>query len=154
MHKRIEGWGWNFYVSLNKVQQTIGVNNKLGDGQFFPLWDFDEHGTDYVVEQLLKTQREFSLPTIYVLQSSDTQHHHAFSFQRLSWHECVKAIGWPEGVDRQFYGLGALRGHYTLRIQDKDGYSTTLVQTLYSPRAETIDPMEVRSFAKYWTKRS
>lgn len=154
MHKEINIGGLRVYGGVSFSKRTDGVNSKLEDGTHFLMWDFDNVDYMALLEGLRWVQWNNSLPTIYILESTPGSYH-AYCFKRKDWPTTLHILADTYGLDPAYFKIGVLRGFFTLRIKDKSGFQIRKIEELKSSMPEDVDPFEeIKSFSKYWTKRT
>ena len=142
---------FRFTFSFAPVIDVTGVNSSLGEGNHIAMWDFDGIPLFKVVKNLLKTQRHFKLPNIYLFQSSEGNNYIAYCFTKRKFLEVMKIIAYTDGVDFSFFKYGVYRERFTLRISEKNGFKPKLLTVLKSRYPEEASLPELKSFVKYET---
>ena len=142
---------FRFTFSLAPVIDVVGVNSRLPDGNHIVMWDFDNVPLFKVVKNLLKVQRHFKLPNIYLFQSSEGNNYIAYSFVKRKFQEIVKIIAYTDGIDFSFFKYGVYRERFTLRISEKNGFKPKLLIVLKSRYPEEAKLEDLKSFVKYET---
>lgn len=153
MNIRAEKWGFSFHFSLTRMSRQLGINSKLKDGNHMLLWDFDDVDYKDVYTELKWLQRQYWLPTIYVVGTGVARYYHAYCFCRCSWERTRGIIGETKGVDKVFLAMGCLRGYFTLRISKKAGREFEPLDKIESGMPEECLPEEAATISRYWTKR-
>jgi len=153
MNYRLDFRGWRFYIALSHSQQVKGVNSKLPDGRHFLMWDFDNVEEKDVKDALLDIQRRFRLPKIYLINTGLEDYWHAYCFKALPYPDCLRILASTPHLDPVFFKIGVIRGYFTLRYSPKKGRDFEPAIILRSRYKEDVNPYELGSFIKYWTKR-
>ncbi len=153
MKLRVDFKGWRFYIALTHSAQVRGVNSKLPDGRHFLMWDFDDIGEEDVKRALVDVQRRFKLARILLLNTGLEGYWHAYCFKAHSWADTLRILASTEGLDRVFFKIGAIREYFTLRYTPKKRRDFKPAIVLPSRYKEDVNPYELTSFVKYWTKR-
>jgi len=148
---RIRVGRWRFTVSMAPVLDCIGVNSKLKDGHHILMWDFDHRTLKQVETALRQVQRKYVLPPIYILQGSNMKSYIAYCFVRMSLHAVSLIIMDTMGVCWNYIKYGIYRGHYTLRISEKQGKRPILVTVLNGLDRPHSTIADLESFVKYET---
>lgn len=153
MHYRLKVKGWQFYVALTHSKQAEGVNSILPDGKHFLMWDFDNKEVSDVFYSLVDIQKRFKLPRIYLVNTGLEGYWHAYCFVALSYPDCLRVLSSTRYLDEVYFKIGVIRGYFTLRYSRKKGRDFSPAIILPSRYEETVNPYELTSFIKYWTKR-
>jgi hypothetical protein len=139
MKKRIVFRNWKFYIALTRLRPVVGVNSKLEGGDHFLMWDFDNKGLEQVWTALEVQAMIWFLPDIYVLQSSDVRHYHAYCFYSASFERAAVIIGGTDHVDRMYHALALVRKYWTLRISAPDSQPFKPVGVIAGTVPPTVD---------------
>lgn len=150
LHLKFRSYRLDF--SLAKRMPVLGANSNLADGMHILMWDFDNVSAEAVHEALWAQHHRWGLSKIHVLQSSVPGNYHAYCFTRTPWPKVLYILAGTEGIDKQFFKLGVMRGYMTLRFSDKPPTKISHVWTIPSGIAEDVGMNEIVSFEKYWTK--
>jgi len=153
MNFRFDFRGWRFYIALTHSQQVKGVNSKLLTGKHFPMWDFDDKEEKDVKDALFKVQKRFKLAKIYLVNTGLKRYWHAYCFKAFEWADTLRILASTEYLDQVYFKIGVIRGYFTLRYSPKKGRDFEPAIILWSRYEENVNPYEVASFVKYWTKR-
>lgn len=153
MNFRWENPYFTFYIGLKRIEKVDGYNSMLPGGKHFLMWDFDEIEFCNVKEELLRIQKKYRLPRIYLLNTGRALCWHANCFKALPWEECCSIIAATRGVDKKYVAIGILRGFFTLRYSPVQGKEFEPAIILPSKVKEDVDPMELTSFITYSKKR-
>lgn len=153
MHLRFDFKGYRFYVALTHSQQVKGVNSKLPDGKHFLMWDFDNVEEKDVKSALGNVQIKFKLSRIFLLNTGVKNYWHAYCFKAKSYPDTLRILASTDFLDEVYFKIGVIRGYFTLRYTPKKGRDFIPAIILPSIYKEDVDPYEVCSFVKYWTKR-
>lgn len=112
---------WQASLALTRLTTVVGVNSILRNGNHILMWDFDECNLKGVIAVLTYIQHDYYLPEIHILNSGQERHYLAYCFVNLPWIKTVEIISATPFVDQNYFRLGVMRKHWTLRISDKDG---------------------------------
>ncbi|GAI91259.1 unnamed protein product, partial [marine sediment metagenome] len=129
-----------------------GQLGKVGSKSLL-MWDFDDKEEKDVREALLSVQKRFKLPRIFLLNTGLDGFYHAYCFKATRWPETLQILASTELLDQVFFKIGAIRGYFTLRYSPKGKREFRPAVILPSRYKEDVNPYEVCSFVKYWTKR-
>jgi hypothetical protein len=151
MIKKLRVGKWRFTFTFAPVTDVVGVNSNLPDGDHILMWDFDGVPLRDVILALDDVQEDQLLPNIYILNTGKRNHHIAYCFERCPWRVAVKIIADTPKVDWNFFKYGVYRGHFTLRVSDKNHRKIKLVKVLKGLRSETASVLELKSWTKYET---
>jgi hypothetical protein len=137
--------------TLARVIDVLGVNSKLPDGNHILMWDFDKTPLWKINTALFEVQEMFSLPDIYILQTSPPDNYIAYCFKSCTWTEARAIVGMTKFIDEAFYKWAVFRRRFTLRVGEKLGTKPHLVDKIpgYTWDTATID--ELKSWVKYET---
>lgn len=137
-------FGYELNCYINRRYKRTGVCSQKFDEQdkHILLWDFDNADIDKITFDLKKIQREYYLPTIYVIESSEN-HYHAYCFASRTFVETINIISSTLCVCENFLRLGMIRGYYTLRISLRQGEQFKLIKKIHSEYPDEILPSEV-----------
>jgi len=121
------------------------------------MWDFDDVEYPHLINDLTAVQLMHQLPTIWIIRSSKTDKFHAYCFCRATFSEAAQVIASSELVDRQFLGLGIMRGYWTLRITKKqflDGTKSVFQYAgkITSPNEPDVKAEDCKAEVTYWTR--
>lgn len=144
---------FTFYIGVNRIEHVDGVNSKLGDGQHFLMWDFDEVWEPCIEAELLIAQQKHNLPPIYVFSSGAPGCYHAYCFASFPWEDACAIIAGTPYVDKKYVSIGILRGLFTLRYSEVRGKKPEPIMVLPSLIEADVDPMKLKSFVTYPKKR-
>ncbi|MBA7574922.1 hypothetical protein ES708_16738 [subsurface metagenome] len=117
------------------------------------MWDFDDKGEEDVIAALKEVQRRFKLAQIFLLNTGLEGYYHAYCFKVFDWADTLKILASTEGIDKVFFKIGVIREYFTLRYSPKKARDFEPAIILPSRYKEDVNPYEVCSFVKYWTKR-
>ena len=133
------------------ITHIIGVNSKLPDGNHIIMWDFDAQSLWIVRDTLEKVQKIYSLPNIYITETSPGTGYHAWCFKKVSWRRLVEILAFTKGLDWNYFKYGIYRGEFTLRVSKKCGRKITHAHTVYSEVPEDVTVHDLKSWVKYET---
>ena len=170
---RLRIGNWRFTFSIVPVVDVVGVNSELPDGNHILMWDFDGKTFWQVHDALLKVQRLYKLPNIYILltrmankqkkppenftvkdwKPAEKGNYIAYCFKRTPWRKAVEIVASTEHVDWNFFRFSVFRGKFTLRVSGKDGRKPIPVYILKSPEPEDVTIADLKSWVKYETLR-
>ena len=153
MNFRLDFKGWRFYIALTHSIQVKGVNSKLPSGRHFLMWDFDDKEEADVIAALKEVQRRFELPRVFLLNTGLKGYYHAYCFKATEWADTLRILASTDGLDKVFFKIGVIREYFTLRYTPKTGRDFEKAKILGGHSKEDVNPYEVASFVKYWTKR-
>lgn len=153
MNWRLDIKGWRFYVALTHSVKVRGVNSKLPSGKHILMWDFDNIGEVNVKDALSDIQRRFRLPKIYLINTGLKDYWHAYCFKAMSYPDCLRVLATTKYLDQVYFKIGVIRGYFTLRYSPKKDRDFEPAIILPSRYKEDVNPYELCSFIKYWTKR-
>lgn len=142
---------WRFTFSMAPITNIIGVNSNLPDGKHIIMIDFDATTLDKVISEMLKIQNVYSLPTIYITETSKGTGFHAWCFKKVTWEKLVEILAFTKGVDWNYFKYGIYRKHFTLRVSPKCGRKIKPVTKLPSTIPEDITTHELRNWVRYET---
>lgn len=142
---------WRVTFAVVKVEETVGLNSNLPDGNHILMWDFDLITETQMIEELRKLQQVHHLPDIYVFLSSEAGHYHALCLERSTWKDAIAYVNEPEGVDRQWFKGGVVRGYFTLRIGLKHSVEPRAQYKLDGSVAESVSMSELVNYDRYET---
>ena len=155
MHLRKHLGPIHLYIGLSRQRRLIGVNSRIDvPNKHMLMWDFDGQAAAIPPYLALDLKiREHRLPPIYLLDSSPF-HFHAYCFVGMDWREAFRLVEETPGVDPVFLKLAYLRGHFTLRIQDKRRGVLRLREAIPGLSDEHFDPLQLKpELCQYWTKK-
>jgi len=153
MNWRVDFKGWRFYIAITHSVRVKGVNSKLPDGRHFLMWDFDNKEEYDVISSLATVQKRFKLPKIYLVNTGLPGYWHAYCFVAVSYPDCLRILASTLLLDSVYFKIGCIRSYFTLRYSKKKGRDFMPAIILSSKVKETVNPYEVASFVKYWTRR-
>ena len=146
-------FGFRVNLTAYRTCKVVGVNSDLLDGKHALFWDFDGVSLTRVREMLIRAQRMYRLPDVYIFQTrSIRENYHAYCLERFDWPRAVSIVAGTPLVDWTFVRWAVFRGHFTLRIGVKDGHTPWMVKVLESDVPEDIKPDEFEHFPQYETK--
>lgn len=137
--------------TIAQVIDVLGVNSKLKDGNHILMWDFDKSTLEEVRKELRIVQRNWTLPDVYILQSSTPENYIAYCFKRCSWIEARTIVGSTLGIDENFFKWAIFRKRFTLRVGIKCGYIPLCVSILKGLVPAEVEIPELKSWVKYET---
>jgi len=153
MHLRIDFLNFRFYIALTHSVLVDGVNSKVGEGNHFLMWDFDDKSEEEVKAALVDVQKRYKLPRIFLINTGLPFYWHAYCFKGMSFADCVHILASTKHIDKVFLKIGFLREYYTLRFSPKKGRDFKEAIILPSRYREDVNPYRIDNFLKYWTKR-
>lgn len=158
LEEYVMNWTWEnklftVYAGIKRVEMVEGVNSRLPSGRHWLMWDFDNVEFCHVRGELLRIQRKYRLPKIYILNTGIPCHYHANCFVSLDWLEARSIIASTEYVDYRYIAIGILRGFFTLRYSPARGKEFQPAIILPSRVPEDVDPFALTSFVTYSKKR-
>jgi hypothetical protein len=142
---------WRFTWTFAPVNDVVGVNSLLPDGNHILLWDFDDVSLCSVSWILKMVQEDFELPCIRILNTGTRNHYIAYCFKRCSWWNTRRIIASTPSICSNFYKWGIFRKRFTLRVTPKSGRKPHLVRVLPSKIEEDVAITELQSWVKYET---
>lgn len=142
---------WRFTWSMAPITKVVGVNSILPDGNHIVMWDFDETDFWTVHDALLRTQRVYELPNIYIMETKKDTNFIAYCFKKLPWRKLVEIIAFTKDVDWNYFKYGVYRGHFTLRVSPKGKRKPMLKAILKSEHKEDAFIQDLRSWVEYET---
>ena len=151
MIKKFRIGRWRFTFTMAPVTDVVGVDSTLEDGGHVLMWDFDDIPFNWVVNTLLRTQRAYDLPKIYILETKDGSNWIAYCFKRMSLVKAVEIVAFTQHVDWSFIRFGAYRQHFTLRVGPKYGRIPRLAWVLGSKVPEDCSIKELKRWLRYET---
>jgi hypothetical protein len=144
---------WQASLALTRLTTVVGVNSNLPNGNHILMWDFDEVGIIEVRYTLGHIQNLYSLPEIHILSTGQTHHYIAYCFVDMPWIKTVEIIAATQYIDQNYFRLGVIRKHWTLRISNKDNKKIRKVCTLLSIYPPTLTSDDLISFTEYDTMK-
>ena len=144
---------WQASLALTRLTTVVGVNSNLPNGNHILMWDFDTVGIIEVRCALKRTQERFNLPAIHILNTGQTHHYIAYCFVDMLWIQTVEIIASTDYIDQNYFRLGVIRKHWTLRISNKDGKKIRKVCILLSDVKPTLTSDALNSFTEYDTMK-
>jgi hypothetical protein len=117
------------------------------------MWDFDKVSLNDVKIALRWAQDVYDLPNIYILNTGTPDHYIAYCFEACTWIKSVAILAATWGIDQNYFRLGVIRKHWTLRISDKEGRKIIRVCVLESRVPEDVDVNYLKSFTEYDTMK-
>lgn len=153
MKARFTAAGVKFFLSVSRYVKVTGVNSKLSDGLHLIMWDFDNVNRYEVIEILEKIQQRFKLPPVYIICSGYESNFHAYCFDAVSWAKLLYILASTPKLDQMYFKIGVIRGYFTLRITRKQAGDFTEAHILPSNIPELVNPLKIKSFIEYETKR-
>jgi hypothetical protein len=142
---------WRFTFSMAPITNIIGVDSTLEDGKHIIMMDFDATKLEDVINEMLKIQAIYNLPTIYIAETSKGTGFHAWCFKKVSWRKLIEILAMVKGLDWNYFKYGIYRGHFTLRVSTKCGRQIKHVTKLPSPTPEDVTTHDLRNWVKYET---
>ena len=113
------------------------------------MWDFDNVELSVIKESLEVVQKQYKLPTIYIISSSRNRYH-AYSFTARPFQEIVHILSGTSSLDVKYLRLGMVRGYYTLRISSRENDDFKLITTLESEVLPEVNPLDI-TVSEYMT---
>jgi len=153
MKVRLDFRGWRFYIALTHSGQVVGVNSRLSSGKHFLMWDFDGVQEEDVKQALGQVQKRFRLSRVFLLNTGLADSWHAYCFKSFEFPDVLRILAWTQFLDKVFFKIGVIRGYWTLRYTAKRGRNFKPALILPSRVKEDVDPFQLHSFTKYWTRR-
>jgi len=142
---------WRFTWSMAPITNIVGVNSTLDGGDHIIMWDFDATTYVDVRNELLKVQRVYELPNIYISETSKGTGFHAWCFKRVSWRKLVEILAFSRILDWNYFKYGIYRNHFTLRVSTKCGRKKQHVETLHSKVPEDVTVHDLKKWVNYET---
>ena len=142
---------WRFTWSMAPITNIIGVNSKLEDGNHIIMWDFDATPYYEVRQELMKVQRTYELPTIYITETSKGTGYHAWCFKRVSWRKLVEILAYTKHLDWNYFKYGIYRGEFTLRVSPKCGRKIKYMDIITGEVKGDVTVHDLKSWVKYET---
>jgi hypothetical protein len=142
---------WRITFTFAPVTDVIGVNSNLDGDDHILMWDFDDTSLKDVVDELLRVQRIYELPKIYILETKKDTNYMAYCFKRTPWRKVVEIIAFTKGVDWNYLKYGVYRNRFTLRVTPKCERLIRLCLTLPSAVPEDCSIPDLKSWVKYET---
>lgn len=134
-----------FRVYMSKLEKRTGVCSQQFNkpDSHVLLWDFDYSELDDIVKSLMDIQKQYNLPSIYVIQSSPDSYH-AYCFTSRTFREIINILSATKQIDMTYLRLGIVRGYFTLRITPrKNEPNFKLVKTLESGFINEVSFMDI-----------
>ena len=153
MRLRIKRAGWHLYLEIYRSVRFEGVNSLLANGDHFIMWDFDEQDVTEVASALRQVQKEFKLPTIYLVNTGKPKSWHGYCFKRVKYPLLLHILAATKGMDRMWFNIGVLRGFFTLRYTPRSGREFKPAYVLPGKVIEDVNPYELTNFSRYWSMR-
>lgn len=150
LEKRIGGI--LFGIEAHRFVKVRGISSKLSDNEHVLMWDFDNQTVDQVLGTLRAVQEHWHLSDVYVVQSGDDRHYHAYCFTVCDFQGALMVLMNTPNIDQGFLRIGVIRGFWDLRITPKDGKPFRSVATLRSSIPPDVAPTALRNQVDYWTK--
>lgn len=148
---RLRIGNWRFTTTFIKVQDVIGVNSILPDGQHILMWDFDDTEFIDVLTSLKNTQEQYDLSNIYVLNTGKPNSYIAYCFKKVPWQKAVEIIASTPFICWEYFRWAIIRKHFTLRVTAKSGRKPKLAYIIPSNQPEDTTIDELNSWVKYET---
>lgn len=139
------------YLRVCSLQQTVGVNSTLGDGEHIIMWDFDQGTEVEVYSALWNTIRHYGLPQAHMVQSSPGRWQ-GYCLVALPWEKVVGVVASTPLVDLVWLAHCILRGYLTLRVGVKDGHLPRAYAVIASPARETVKREQLRNLVCYYVE--
>lgn len=142
---------WRFTFSFAPITHIIGVDSTLDGDDHIIMWDFDAAKYYEIRNELLRVQRVYALPNIYISETSKDTGYHAWCFKRTSWRKLVEIMAFTKHVDWNYFKYGVYRLHFTLRVSSKCGRKKKYLTTLKSLVPEDVTVHDLKNWVKYET---
>ena len=142
---------WRFTFSFAPITNIIGVDSTIDGDDHIIMWDFDASNIHEVINELLRVQRVYELPTIYITETSKDTGFHAWCFKRVSWRKLVEILAFTHGVDWNYFKYGVYRMHMTLRVSTKCGREIKHKTILRSKVPEDVTVHDLKKWVNYET---
>ena len=142
---------WRFTSSMAPIVNIIGVDSTLDGDDHIIMWDFDAAIYTDVRNELLKVQRVYELPNIYISETSKDSGYHAWCFKRVSWRKLVEILAFTHLIDWHYFKYGIYRGHFTLRVSTKCGRKKRHVEILRSKVPDDVTIHDLKKWVNYET---
>ena len=140
---------WLLAFTFARVGWTEGLTSRLRDDTHILQWEFDNIPLDDVINSLRRSQMLWSLPNIYVIESSLPSSYHAISLYRQSWASTCEVISGTKRIDMSWFKGCCSRGFFTLRIGLKNGRLPKRLFTMKSPVKENVKIEDLTNYIKY-----
>ena len=103
------------YASILEQRTGVCSQNYSNLSEHCLLWDFDYSKADDIYKSLKVVQKQYSLPSIYLIQSSQDSYH-AYCLVAKTFREVIAILSATPEIDLTYLKLGIVRGYFTLRI--------------------------------------
>jgi hypothetical protein len=144
---------WQASLALTRLTTVVGVNSTLPGGFHILMWDFDNLELPLVKASLGWVQEQYDLPCIHILNTGKPNHYIAYCFEVCTWIKSVAIIASTWGIDQNYFRLGVIRKHWTLRISDKEGQRIHYACMLPSLIPQSAHLKDLTSFTEYDTMK-
>lgn len=133
-----------FGIYISRIEKRTGICSRVyeDNNQHILLWDFDNSDLITIKHSLRNSQIAFSLPTIYIIESSPKKYH-AYCFASRSFRETIMILATVPEIDMEYLRLGVARGYFTLRISPRKNEQFKPALTLYSNNQNEISPLDI-----------
>ena len=110
-------YNYQLKVYFSKLEKRVGVCSQQYDdfSKHCLLWDFDYSNVNDIIKSLEHIQKQYCLPSIYVVQSS-LDSYHAYCLVARPFREVVNILSATPEIDMTYLRMGFVRGYFTLRI--------------------------------------
>jgi|SaaInlLV_10m_DNA_2_1039722.scaffolds.fasta_scaffold17188_1 hypothetical protein len=140
-----------FVVYQHKMFKTTGINSKLKDGSHALFFDFDDTTLERVKFELRACQIQYDLPKIYIINTGKPTNFHAYCLRRTPFKRALQIVLTCPSIDMTFVRFAIWRGHFTLRVDSKNGRDLEGIEVLPSNKKESLTVNDFNSFTKYET---
>lgn len=141
--------GHDWVLRIGKLTPVLGVNSTLQDGRHILMWEFDDAEYPEICNTLEAACEAYRLPSIYIVQSSDDSHYHAYCLAAINWEEAVMIVGNCPLIDWQWFKMSVARDHFTLRLTDKGRGKPRLVSVIDSTRPDEASIADLKGGPLY-----
>lgn len=151
MYRNFKLFGHRIVVYNRKVQKVNGVNSNLKDGNHIIMLDFDEATLKQTRIEIIRLQKLYRLGTASIVSTGRPLSYHVYIWNRCTWRQAIQIAASCRYMDLKHLEFSLRRGHFTLRISEKNSRVIKVIEEVVSPYNVTTSFAELESFVIYET---
>lgn len=151
MYRNFKLFNRRVVIYIRKVIPINGVNSNLSNDHHVPMLDFDNATRKQTRIEIIRLQKIYRLGTASIVSTGRPKSYHVYFWNRCTWRQAIQICASCKYGDLKHLQFSLRRGHFTLRLSDKNTREIKCIEEVNSPYKTTSCPEELQSFVKYET---
>lgn len=151
MYIRTKILGRRIVFYSRKVVPIGGVNSTTKNGLHIPMIDTDECTMNECMHHTRVLQQRYKLGDASICSTGRPNSFHVYIWTEMDWRNTVKVVASHQNCDLKHLLFSLRRGHFTLRISDKNNRKVEELVRMKSDYPSNVSYNDLQDFVLYET---